>query len=442
MRQKSEVLRITIRIVLLLLLMACSMLLFQQQLYYTFTFAVLLLLVSITEFIYFIYQYFTQVSKVILALLYDDFSVDMQKSRYNNTLNNAIDLYNKIKVKNANELPIKLIYNQILNSLDSGVIILKIEDNQKEILFMNDFFSTYLGVPNLSKWAILEERIPQFCAFLHARNFSDYKTSLDMQVDDKERQTFVLQASNALIQGKNYYIVLIDSIQRLMESKENEAWSTIMKVISHELMNSLTPIHSLTKNMHDIFKQESLSEEDKEDLILSLDTIINRSNHLQDFVDRYRKLTMLPTPVFHQVNLNHVIESVLKNYQVLLKEKAIQLTVEANSQIDAHIDQSQFEQVLINLLTNSIYAVEEMEHRAIDFRLYSEGKRIFVEIADSGLLIDKSILSKIFMPFYTTRKTGAGIGLALSKSIIESHNGYLYYRESEGRNTFVISLMV
>jgi len=382
------------------------------------------------------------VNKVLLALLYDDFSIDMQKSSYNRTLNNVIDLYNKTKLKNANELPIKLIYNQILNSLDSGIIILKIEEERKEIIFMNDFFSEYLGVPNLSKWSILEERIPQFCTILKERNFSDYKTSLDMQVDTNERQTFVLQASNSLIQGQNYYIVLIDSIQRLMESKENEAWSTIMKVISHELMNSLTPIHSLTKNMQEIFKQDSLSEEDKEDLVLSLDTIINRSNHLQDFVDRYRKLTMLPTPVFNQVNLNHVMETVLKNYQILLKDKAIQLTVSAPAQIDAQIDQSQFEQVLINLLTNSIYAVEEMENREIDFRLYSEGKRIFVEISDSGTLIDKNILSKIFMPFYTTRKTGAGIGLALSKSIIEAHKGYLYYKESEGRNTFVISLIV
>lgn len=442
MVQKAEVLRIAVRILLLLSFLVASILLFQSKMYYTFTFIVLLLIISIFEIIYFTYQYFTQVSKVLLALLYEDYSVDIQKSTYNITLNQSIDLYNKIKAKNADDLPIKLIYNKILNSLASGVIILKIVDEDKEIIFMNDFFAEYLAVPVLTKWSNLEERIPQFCAVLKAHDFSDYKTSLDIQVDDKERQTFILQASNSMIQGQNYYIVMIDSIQRLMESKENEAWSTIMKVISHELMNSLTPIHSLTKNMQEIFQQESLSEEDKEDLLLSLDTIINRSNHLQDFVDRYRKLTMLPSPVFSIVNLNSILEAIFTNYHVLIKEKSIQINIDAKEQLVASIDQSQFEQVLINLLTNSIHAVEEMENRTIDFRLYSEGKRIFVEVSDSGLLIDKNILSKIFMPFYTTRKTGAGIGLALSKSIIEAHNGYLYYKEYEGRNTFVISLMI
>lgn len=442
MRQKSEIWRIGIRIVLLFILVVGALLLLQSKLYYTFVFVVLFFLATIIEFVFYIYQYFTQVNKVLLSLLYDDFSVDLKKSSFNATLNNAIDLYNKIKAKQSSDIPIKLIYSQILNSLESGVIILKLTDDNREIVFMNDFFCQYLGVPNSVKWLFLEERIPQFCDFLKGRNFADYKTSLDIQIDNKERHTFALQASNSLIQGQNYYIVLMDSIQRLMESKENEAWSTIMKIISHELMNSLTPIHSLAYNMKEIFAQESLSEDDKEDLVLSLDTIINRSSHLQDFVDRYRKLTMLPSPIFSRVNLRDILDEVLKNYQILFKSKGILLTVDAPIDVSVNIDQSQVEQVLINLLTNSIHAIEELEFKEIDFMLYADGKRIFMEISDSGPLIDRSILSKVFLPFYTTRKTGAGIGLALSKSIIEAHNGYLYYKENKGRNTFVISLLV
>lgn len=441
MNQRSEIWRIGVRVLLLFVLIVVALLLLQNKLYYTFAFLTLFFLIAVVELVYFIYQYFSQVNKVLLALLYNDYSVDLKKTSYNTTLNNAIDLYNEIKTRQANELPIKLIYNQILNSLDSGVIILKLNDEDREVVFMNDFFCQYLGIPNTVKWIILKERIPQFCDFLEKRHFSDYKTSFDIQIDDKERHTFALQASNSLIQGQRYYIVLMDSIQRLMESKENEAWSTIMKIISHELMNSLTPIHSLAFNMKEIFNQEALSVDDKEDLVLSLDTIINRSSHLQNFVDRYRKLTMLPTPFFAEVELKGLLENVLKNYQVLFKEQSILLHLAARDNIVANVDQSQLEQVLINLLTNSIYALEGVNSKEIHFNLHTEGKRIFIEITDSGVLIDKNILPKIFLPFYTTRKTGAGIGLALSKSIIEAHNGYLYYKENEGRNTFVISLM-
>lgn len=442
MTQKSEIVRIGLRILIVLLLIVATILLFQSKMYYTGFFMVLFLFATIGELVYFIYQYFNQVNKVLLSLLYEDYSIDLKRVPYHVTLNNAIDLYAKIKRKNAEDVPVKLIYNQILNSLESGVVIFKLDDGNKEIIFMNDFFCQYLGIPSTKKWSILEERIPQFCHFLEERNFGDYKTSLDIQVDNKERHTFAVQASNSLIQGKNYYIVLMDSIQRLMESKENEAWSTIMKVISHELMNSLTPIHSLTQNMKEIFKQEVLSEEDKEDLVLSLDTVINRSSHLQDFVDRYRKLTMLPTPIFANVILNDVILAVLKNYQIVFKDKSIAIKTDFRDIIEMTIDQSQLEQVLINLLTNSIHAIDDLDVKEIQLSLFKEGKRVFIEISDSGPLIDKSILSKIFLPFYTTRKTGAGIGLALSKSIIEAHNGYLYYQEREGRNTFVISLLI
>jgi len=441
MKQRSEIARVAGRIFLMLVLIMLAVFLFQSKMYYSLVFILLCLTASIIEFIYFVYQYFGQVNKILLSLLHDDYSVELKKSPYHVTLNNAIDLYTKIKAKNSADLPIKVIYNQILNSLESGVIILKLHADKKEIVFMNDFFCQYLGIPKTMNWSMLEGRIPQFCDFLKERHFGDYKTSLDIQVDNKERQTFVIQASNSLIQTENYYIVLMDSIQRLMESKENEAWSTIMKVISHELMNSLTPIHSLTQNMKDIFQQEMLSEEDKEDLIVSLDTIINRSSHLQNFVDRYRKLTMLPTRVFTQVKLYQVLENVFKSYQILIKEKSIDMKLHADKDVMVNIDQSQFEQVLINLFTNSIYAIEELEVKEISVDLWQDGKRIFVEVSDSGILIDKSILPKIFLPFYTTRKTGAGIGLALSKSIIEAHNGYLYYKENNGKNTFVISLI-
>jgi two-component system nitrogen regulation sensor histidine kinase NtrY len=438
---KSEIIHISLRVVLLFALIFGAILLFQHQLYYSFALFFLLILIAIVEFIHFIYQYLTQVNRIISALRYHDYSLQLKKTS-NETVNNAVELYAKIKEENAHQVPLKLIYNQILDSLESGVVIIKVIDDQKEVMFMNDYMCHFLDIPKTKSWNMLYQRADSFCKLLESRSFSDFKTSIDIQVDNKERQTFLVQASCTHIHRQKYYIVLMDSIQRMMESKENEAWGNIMKVISHELMNSLAPIHSLAYSMKEIIQKDDLDPEDQEDFRLSIDTIINRSNHLQKFVDRYRKLTMLPTPQFSKESIHDIIHGVIQNYQYLFREKGIIIHLNLIEDCLLDLDKIQFEQVIINLLTNSIYAVDELEEKEINISTAVEGKRFYIHFSDSGKLIDKDIVTKIFLPFYTTRKEGAGIGLALSKSIIEAHNSYLYYKEVADKNTFVISMII
>ncbi len=150
---------------------------------------------------------------------------------------------------------------------------------------------------------------------------------------------------------------------------------------------------------------------------------------------------MLPTPVLQQVKLNDLIHNMMANYQYLLDEQRIQFTTLLDEQLYPQLDQAQFEQVLINLFTNSIHALSTSKVKEIHIHTYRDNTRIFLEFMDSGPLIDTEIVSKIFLPFYTTRKDGAGIGLSLSKSIIEAHQGYLYYQVKSERNCFVVVLM-
>lgn len=438
---RPEIVNISFRVVILFALIFGAILLFQYKLYYSFALVFLAIVIAIIEFIYFIYQYLTQVNKIISALRYDDYALQLHKST-NETVNNAVELYAKIKEERTNQMPLQLIYNQILNSLESGVLIIKIKGDTKEIMFLNDYFCQFLDVPKTKNWNRLETRVPEFCLLIQDRKFSDFKTSLDIQIDNQERQTFVVQASCTHIHDQKYFLVLMDSIQRMMESKENEAWVNIMKVISHELMNSLAPIHSLAYSVKDIMDKEQFDVEDREDISLSIDTIINRSNHLQDFVDRYRKLTMLPTPQLSAESINNVINGVIHNYQYLFKEKNITINLDLSEDQMLDLDRVQFEQVIINILTNSIHALEDVDSKTIHIKTDTHGKRFYIQFSDSGKIIDRNILSKIFLPFYTTRKDGAGIGLALSKSIIEAHNGYLYYKEVNAKNSFVISLLL
>jgi len=202
----------------------------------------------------------------------------------------------------------------------------------------------------------------------------------------------------------------------------------------------LTPIHSLAQHMDAIVKEGDFSAADREDLLLASQTIVNRSNHLQEFVERYRKLTMLPTPLKTNAQMEALLEQSIAQMQVLFKAADIQLVKHFENTEAIAVDVIQFEQVMINILTNSYHAIKATQNAQIELRLSQEKHKIFLDILDSGALIDAAIISKIFLPFYTTRKDGAGIGLTLSKTIIEAHGGHLIYMQLEDKNCFRIIL--
>ncbi|MBE8715035.1 sensor histidine kinase [Sphingobacterium hungaricum] len=438
MNSKKITWLVVVRIVFALFLLALGIWLFTVGKMYSSIFIGLLFLLVIIDLFKLLYDYFNQIDKVILSMLYDDYTIDLKRTSHDHTYNHLVDLFEKNKEKEANRASETLIFNQLLNGIDSGILILKGEHVDREVILVNQYFKNYFDLPNLTDWRFLKPFIPAFCQVIEERNFTEFKTTLDIQVDKKERQTFVVQTSLSKIHGETYYIILLDSIQRVIDSKENEAWISIMKIISHELMNSLAPIHALAYNIQEISKQEDISEEDKEDIQTSVSTIINRSNHLQEFVERYRKLTMLPTPQKKKENLAQVVDQVLQNFLLLAKSKGIDLKTSIPEGIDFLVDVSQFEQVLINLMTNSLYAVENAEKKEIAIASYLQQNRLYIELSDTGTLVDTEIVKKIFLPFYTTRKNGAGIGLTLSKSIMEAHKGYLFYQQKEEKNVLVM----
>ena len=306
---------------------------------------------------------------------------------------------------------------------------------------MNEYFSKHFTVPKVSKWSYLRNQLPSLCGIIEEQNFEEIKTSLQIRVNNQDTQTFVMQSSRSKTFNQDYYIVLLDSIQKVVEKTEKEAWVNLMKVISHELLNSLTPIRSLSQNLQELVHQESLSQEDLEDMKQSVFTMLNRSDHLQKFVESYRKLAMLPTPKKERVELSQLIETTLQLMAPLFKQEKIEVsnTIAFNRWLT--IDKNQMEQVLINLLTNSIYALSDQVEKQIIIAAEVKEKRIFITITDTGIGIDTEIEDKVFLPFFTTRKEGAGIGLTLSKSIVEAHGGYLAFQNENDTTCFVICLV-
>ncbi|MEO8237930.1 MAG: HAMP domain-containing sensor histidine kinase [Flavobacterium sp.] len=430
-----------VRILFVMILFFFCVILIYKILYYNALLIGIFAVVMLIEMYFFIKSQLLFYDRTLLSMLQNDFTTNFPEENKKDNFKSLYLLYDTLKVQQQEQTSKELIYRSILNSIDSAALILEKENEEWDIFLMNDCFSNLFKVPKVSHWKYLKNYLPSLCNEIEKTEFMELKSAISIKIDDQDLQTFMLQTSLTKTYNKEYFIILLDSIQRVIEKKEKEAWINLMKIISHELMNSLTPIRALSQNLLQIVDQEKLEDEDFEDVKSSISTIINRSDHLQVFVENYRKLAMLPTPIKQMTPINMLFEDCLRIMHPILKAENIELINEINSSRSILIDKNQMEQVIINLITNSIYALKEKSEKKMFLSSYTENNRFFIVISDNGKGIDPAIKDKVFLPFFTTRKDGAGIGLTLSKNIIEAHGGYLSYQTENDKTDFVICLI-
>ena len=430
-----------LRLIFIVIGIELSLYFFRIGLLFTGVFGLCMVFLLGREMYFYVRNMVLIYNKTISSILQDDFSSDFSKHKFNNTYNELFTLYETLKNKQNEQVTRDIIYRSILNNIESGIIILQKQENDWSIFLMNDYFSSHFNVPKVSKWKYLKNQLPSLCEIIEKDDFHEIKTSIELSINEQSKQTFVLQASRTEIFGQDYFIVLLDSIQNVVEKKEKDAWINLMKVISHELLNSITPIRSICQNLEDLVEQESLSTEDLEDIKHSVQTMLRRSDHLQKFVEGYRKLAMLPSPKKEKAELLYLVENCIEVMNPLLRKNNIEVINGVTQNYLINVDSQQLEQVLINLLTNSINALENSNQKQISISAEAKNNRIFIKVSDSGKGIEKEIEDKIFLPFFTTRTEGAGIGLTLSKNIIEAHGGYISHKTEDGKTFFEISLI-
>lgn len=429
------------RVLFLMILFLCSAFLFYKGFKFNAILVGFFAGIFLFEMYFFVKNQLLFYDKTINSILHNDFSASFSDENKKDNFKSLYQLYDTLKVQKQEQTSKELIYRSILNSIDTAALILEKENETWSIFIMNDCFSRLFKVPKVSHWKYLKNYLPALCDEIEKVGFSELKTAISVKIEDQDLQTFMLQTSITQTYNKEYFIILLDSIQRVIEKKEKEAWINLMKIISHELMNSLTPIRALSQNLLHIVDQDELEEDDFEDIKSSISTIINRSDHLQVFVENYRKLAMLPTPNKQMTPINALFEDCLRIMNPILKAENIELINEINSSRSILIDKNQMEQVIINLITNSIHALKEKSEKKLILSSYTENNRFFIVISDNGRGVDSAIQDKVFLPFFTTRKDGAGIGLTLSKNIVEAHGGYLSYNTDEEKTDFVICLI-
>jgi nitrogen fixation/metabolism regulation signal transduction histidine kinase len=398
----------------------------------------ILILIALLEWYGFVKREQSFYEKTIKSILQQDFSTHFS-SISNKNHEPLIKLYNQLKERQFEKTSQEMIFRNLLDTLDSGVLILNQKHEDWKVFLMNNYFSELFAIPKVSDWNHIRNFIPSVFEEVEKTKYLDTKASVNIRFQNENFQTFVMQTSRTTFYNQDYFVLILDPIQKIIDKKEKESWINLMNVISHELMNSLTPIQSLSNSLQSITTQENLDKEDIEDLQNGLQTISNRSNHLQFFVENYRKLASLPSPQKQMTDLSMLVSECLSVMQPVLKSENIALHTEIEK-VYLEVDRQQLEQVFINLITNSIYSLKNISDKEISIQLAQKDKRISIQITDNGQGVEKEIEKKLFLPFFTTRKEGAGIGLTLSKNVVEAHGGYLFFSSEKGKTSFTVQL--
>lgn len=239
-----------------------------------------------------------------------------------------------------------------------------------------------------------------------------------------------------------FKLVSLQNIQSELEEKEMEAWQNLVKVLTHEIMNSIAPISSLATTIREdiqslVDKKTNVPAADMEDYLMGINTIEKRSEGLINFVSDFRSLAHIPTPKFTAIRIRELFDQVEMLFNNQLKSLEIHYLKKIEP-IDLLLfaDCTLIEQVLINLTQNAVHAVGEMEVKNISMNAYiDENGKIILEVSDSGKGIEEEALAKIFIPFFTTKKKGSGIGLSLSKQIMRRHKGNIQVKSELGKGT-------
>lgn len=383
-----------------------------------------------------------EIDKLLLSVIHKDFSLFPNRKIKHDVHDNAVRLYYHSKEENKQIDTFKILYENILDNLKIGVLILSSDNNSEwKVFYSNPEMINTLDVPKYKDWRFYKHKIPTFYRLIEEKIGVDSQDFMDISVSNSAKTSFSLRTSNLILPDRKFCIITLESVQSIIEKKEKLAWNNLMKVISHELLNTLTPIKSLIDNLEYISEQEKIEKEDQEEMKESLKIINSKSNQLLHFINNYRQVAELPIPQKSKVKIKSILENVLNLLQPEFDKKEILVQREIKD-CEILADEKMVERVFINILTNAIFSFENQKDRVVTISSEIRHKRLIIHFTNNGCEINNKIKGKIFMPFFTTRNSGSGIGLTLAKSIMEAHNGYLTFHSDKEKTTFEVIFAV
>jgi nitrogen fixation/metabolism regulation signal transduction histidine kinase len=422
---------LVIRVTLILANMVLLSAIFgDERLIFNHIILLVILAFQIAELIRFVNKTNRSIARFLFAIKHDDISINLSERKSGGSfaeLQSAFEeimyTYKDAKIeKEANFHYLK----HIIEHIKVGIISI---ENEEDIVLFNLPAERILNVMGVKNWQILGEKQRHFVKEIE--KLGNEGKGLIEFTSNQEVKTLSVDISSMKSLDKQYKVITFQDIKSEIELKEIEAWHKLIRILTHEIMNSITPITSLTETMQTMLSKDgiqkplhTLDDETIGDLLFSLKTIEKRSNGLIDFVGDYRKLTRVPQPVFEAVEVTALLQGIESLMRPTLEKEQIEMYVEIDPNLESlPLDPKLIEQVLLNLITNSKHALRGIDRPKIELKSYQINDAVFISVSDNGTGIPKKEIQEIFTPFFSTKEEGSGIGLSLSKQIMHLHSG-------------------
>ena len=326
---------------------------------------------------------------------------------------------------------------KILELVDTGILSYEIASGN--VVWMNESLKRLLQVPYLKTIHSLRKRNNDLYQNVVDLKPGDHKVA-DAHLE-KSTLKMLLTATAFQTEGEKYKLVAFQNINEAIDETEAKAWQKLLSVMTHEIMNSVAPISSLAETLknrlHNCATRIDNSDGAVEDLELGIETIKRRSEGLLKFAQTYRNLNKITSPNLKTVHVRELFANLHQLMLPTLEQKEIELEVilkEPNITLEA--DTALVEQMMINLMVNAIEAVKDVPNPRIQLSAYpGNNNRTVLRVADNGHGIQEELLDKIFIPFFSTKKSGSGIGLSLCKQIMMLHKGNIQVQSKQNGGT-------
>lgn len=434
---------ISVRIILITICMFLAVwLYYTQELWLAPGILVLIVTILTGEMIYYVNSINHKLARFLDSIRFTDFSSSFTSDskmggsfrEVNMAFNEVMEVFKQTRAEKEEQM---LFLQVIIQHINTGIISF---NSLGKIGIINNAAKHLLQIPQFRDIKDLGKLSPKLL-----KEVTEMKPGQRISFKVNNGLHLIVQSASLKMGGQSWTLLSLQNINAELQSNELEAWQNLTKVLRHEIMNSITPISSLVESLRTILDEDSyvqlegflIKKDGFQDIQEGLDTIANRSKGLVTFVNAYRDYTNIPEPKKELIEVKMLFENVIGLMKEELKSNQIDVNTELiPSELEVLCDSDQISMILINLVKNASESVTNQADRSIILRAIGQGDMgTLIQVEDHGAGIIPEALERIFIPFYTTKKTGSGIGLAISRQIMNLHRGSLSVISVPGEKT-------
>jgi two-component system, NtrC family, nitrogen regulation sensor histidine kinase NtrY len=417
---------------------------FETHRFFSMLFIAGLIVIQVAWLIYFLNGINRDLERFLLNLYDHDSFLGYNPENIEANFNGVHESFNKInsefqKIKFDRESKIHFL-NNVVNHMKVAFMAY---NQEGEIVLLNKAAINIFNKEfrNLEEIRANDELFFQFLSNLT----SNFNGVYNYGRTKNDSWPLLVRSSGFILAGDQVRLVSFQNIKSQLDDNEIESWQRLMRVLAHEISNSITPITMLGNNIRTHLESKSIAlpgeikypENIIKDVIRSSELIEQRGHRLIEFIDSYKSYAKLPKPSLKEVLVEDLFKQIEQYFNEQFITENIQFQMECSSSTNILVDMSLIEQVLINLIQNAIQALKSVENKRIEINHKAINGDTF-EICDNGVGIPEDILDKIFIPFFTTKQNGSGIGLSLSKNIMHMHQGSISIQSKPHKTTVTL----